>query len=179
MARDTSDNLEKFVKNNKSEFDGLTPKDSVWEEIQKELVSSTKDTKKTIFWRAAAIILFIFSIGLTFYIKQDNLTNKNSKIVYSDDFLNTEKYYTAIINDRQQLIRTVAQTYPDIESEFESDWEKLDKSYKNIKDEYRKNQSEEILNALVQNLQHRVNLLNKQIEVLQAIKNKEKSTLEV
>lgn len=179
MKRDTQDKLEKHVEEHRSEFDTLSPKESVWEGIHAELDSSKRTNVKMVLWRAAAIILFVFSIGLTFYVNQDNILKRSQAVVYDTEFLDTEKYYTSVISDRQDLIRTVAQSYPEIETDFKLDWKQLDDNYQRLKVEYEANQSDDIRNALVQNLRSRVSLLNKQIEVLEEIDSDNKNILEI
>ncbi len=178
MKQDVQDNLEKFAKNHKGEFDSLTPSDSLWEGVQIKLEASKNATTKMIFWRVAAIILFIFSVGITFYANKYSIVQHN-KVVYDSEFIATEKYYTSVINERQQLVTLVANTHPEIKSDFELDWKTLDLSYAKLKGEYSKNQSTEILDALVQNLRSRVNLLNKQIEILESIESDEEKFLEI
>ncbi len=173
------DNLKKFVNEHKDEFDSITPKDLVWEGINSKLEASKVSASKIIFWRSAAILLFICSIGLTFYANKDSALVANKRVVYDNDFLTTEKYYASVIQEREALVIMVASTYPEIKNEFELDWNILDKSYANLKEEYAKNQSSEVLNALVQNLQSRVNLLNKQINILKQIDSKKPTVVEI
>ena len=179
MTRDMQDNLKNFVKDHRDEFDALEPKDKIWAGIHKELEPSNKANAKMIFWRAAAIILFVCSIGLTFYVNKDLLNKSTGSIVYDSEFVSTENYYRSIINERQQLIKMVAKTYPDIKNDFEEDWKILDQSYSQLKEEYAKSQSKEIVNALVQNLRSRVNLLNKQIEILESVDKDKTDILEI
>ncbi len=179
MTRDMQDDLEKFVKEHRDEFDDLSPGGHVWKGIHKELSSDVKSKQKMFVWQAAAVILFAFSVGLTLYINKDILLPTENHVVYDNEFIETENYYASVINARQQLIKTVVQTYPDVESDFESDWKMLDKSYKSLKQEYEKNQSEEIRNALLQNLRARLSLLNRQIEVLEQIKKANDNIIDI
>ena len=179
MTQDTQDSLKNFVKSHKNEFDTLTPKDKIWEGIHKELEQSSKTNSKMIFWRAAAIILFVCSVGLTFYANIDSIWKNTPTIAYGSEFLSTEKYYRSVINERQQLITMVAKTYPEIKSDFEADWKVLDESYNNLKEEYSRSQSKEVITALVQNLRSRVNLLNTQIEILESIDRDETNIIEI
>lgn len=179
MTQDMQDNLENFVKNHKDEFDSLTPKEKVWEGIHNKLEESGRVNTKMIIWRAAAIILFIFSIGITFYANKGSIFKSEAPIAYDSEFLSTEKYYKSVINERQQLIVMVANTHPEIRSDFEADWKVLDQGYAKLKVEYSKNQSRDVLNALIQNLQSRANLLNKQIEILESINSDKSNILEI
>lgn len=179
MTRDMQDKLEKFVKDNKSEFDSLTPKDKVWDGIHNELEASSNANLKMVIWRAAAIILFVLSIGLTFYTSIESILKSSSDVVYDTEFLISEEYYTSVINERQQVIALVANTYPEVKIDFELDWEILDESYAKLKEEYARNESKEVLNALVQNLRLRVSLLNKQIEILISLDSDNKNILDI
>lgn len=177
MTKDTQDNLEKFIKNHREEFDSLTPREAIWENIHKDLDARNGQSNYFILWKVAAVILFMFSLGLMVFINKDYFDS--NEVVYDSEFLTTESYYASVINERQQTIKIVAQNFPDIEHDFESDWVGLDQNYKQLKKEYEKNQSEEIRNALVQNLRARVSLLNRQIEVLGQIKNTKNNILKI
>ena len=100
MTQDTQDSLKNFVKSHKDEFDTITPKDKIWEGIHKELEQSTRTNSKMIFWRAAAIILFVCSIGLTFYANRDSILKNTPSIAYDSEFLSTEKYYKKLFPDQ-------------------------------------------------------------------------------
>jgi len=179
MTRDMQDNLEKFVKEHRDEFDDLSPNEHVWEGIHKKLSSDVRSKQKMFVWQAAAVILFVFSAGLMLYINIDMLVSNENTVVYDTEFIETEHYYASVINTRQQLIKTTAKSYPEIESDFESDWKMLDQSYKNLKKEYEKNQSEEIRSALLQNLRARTGLLDRQIEVLEQIKKATNNIIDI
>lgn len=179
MTRDMQDKLEKFVKTNKDKFDKLTPRDSIWERIKTDLDTSSENHIKMIFWRAAAIALFVLSVGLTFYANRDSIFSQGNAVVEDDEFMTTEQYYSSIISERQDMIKAIAASYPDVETDFESDWDVLDQNYKQLKNEYKQNKSEEVLHALIQNLQARVNLLNKQMEVLREMKNEDENQVQI
>ncbi len=178
MTRDMQDNLEKFVKEHKDEFDDLIPNNSTWKNIHKELEVSNY-AHKLMIWKVAAMLLLVFSLGLTVFINRDYFEPKNVVVAEDNEFLDTEAYYSSVIDQRQQLIKTVAHSFPDIENDFELDWKQLDLNYKQLKQEYEKDKSEELRNAIVQNLRARVSLLNRQIEVLRQIELIDDKTIEI
>lgn len=179
MTRDMQDKLEKLIKENKEKFDKLSPSDSIWEGIKTDLDTSSRHHIKMIFWRAAAILLFAISVGLMFYANKDSIMPSSNEVVANDEFKTTEKYYTTIINEREDLIKTIAASYPDVETDFENDWVVLDQNYEQLKKEYKNNKSEEVLHALIQNLQARVNLLNRQMEILNQMNGEDESQLQI
>ncbi len=179
MTQDMQDNLEKFVKEHRDEFDDLSPNESVWKGIDKEMSSDTKRPSKMYLWQAAAVVLLALSVGLIMYINKDAIVPTQNVVAYDNEFIKTENYYASVINTKQQLIKIEAHTYPEIESDFENDWKMLDESYKSLKHEYEKNKSEELRSALVQNLRARLSLLNRQIEVLDQIKIASNNTFNI
>ncbi len=179
MTPGMQDNLEQFIKDNKNEFDDLSPSDDVWRGVQQQLKPEKSSNSQLFIWKAAAMILFAFSLGLTLFVNRGMFQTSEQVVVQDEEFKNTENYYTSVINERQQLIIKVGQSFPDVEKDFELDWVALDQGYKSLKKEYEQNQNDEIKNALVQNLRARVNLLNRQIEVLEQIEKENISIIEI
>ncbi len=180
MKQDMQDSLEEFIRKNKEEFDDLSPKKSTWKNVHRAIESKPNYFNRMLMWKVAAIALFLFSLGLTLFVNRDYLLpSTEAIIVYDDEFIETEAYYTSVINQRQEAIKSVAYKLPDVERDFELEWTLLDKSYKEIKQEYGKNNSEEIRNALLQNLRARVSLLNRQMEVLEQIKKQDAETIKI
>ncbi len=167
MNKAMEDKLEKFIRNNRTAFDTQEPSEKLWDNIHFQLDGRVEPINYLFMWRAAAVLLFICSVGLLLYINRP--VGKTTPEVATDEFTTTEQYYIRLISERQQRVLAVANKYPDIEQDFESDWKALDSSYKDLKEQYTKYKSQETLHALIQNLQAKANLLNKQMDVLQTI----------
>lgn len=172
MKEDTlEDRLERFVKLNRSQFDDQQPREVVWDGINERLeVKPEAKVRQLVWWRAAAVLFFVFTIGLL--LKDSFITTTNTEVV-GDVFMQTESYYTAQISDKEQLIEIYLVDYPGLSVEFKSDIEQLDNMYLQLKEEYKVNNSEVVLDALIMNLQSRIDLLNRQLNVIKSINQKD------
>lgn len=179
MAQDMQDNLEKFVQEHLDEFDDLNPREVSWKNIDHQLDIKPPFFNQMIVWKVAAILFFVFTIGLTLFINRDFVQYNETAAVIDKEFVNTKAYYISLIDQRQQLIKRASESFPEIGKDFESDWVLLDQNYKKLKKEYKKDQTEELRNALVFNLRARVSLLNRQIEVLKQINKLDNNIFEL
>lgn len=157
------DELEKFVIENRDSFDSRNPGDQVWTHIDKKL------NKRTLFWpqvwRVAAMIFMIS----TAYLLVDQNGNQEQGATLPLEFQQAEAYYISQISDRKELIKNELK---DIDGrDFLKEIDMLDSMYVELKKTYQTNaSSERISDALINNLQLRAEILDRQLEVLKIIK---------
>ena len=79
--------------------------------------------------------------------------------------------YTQLIDDKRAVLKEMTENNPDLYQEFSTDLDRLEKSYQSLKADFPKNPNQEVLiQAMIQNLQLQINLLNEQLRVIQRIK---------
>ena len=167
------DKLEKFVAENREAFDTESPRNEVWDNIESGLI--WKDRKSAmgagIVWKAAAVILLVVSTFLV--IQQVNLRNEidqmEAGLHLSEEFRNAEMYYVDIISQKKELVSSFEIDDVQVSNEFEDDIKKLDMIYEELKEELKNNNNEFVLDAMIKNLQLRVEVLNRQLEILEII----------
>ncbi len=165
------DRLERFIKQNRSRFDDERPNDVVWNGINDRLaVTPDVKVRQLVWWRAAAVIFFVCSIGLLF---KDGLLPVSPNELANDPFIQTEHYYASQIADKEQLMQVYLVNYPGLGVEFKRDLEQLDEIYLELKEDYKINNSEVVFDALIMNLQSRIDLLNRQLNIIKNINQKE------
>lgn len=173
-----SSRLEDFIRNHKEEFDDKESSDMVWARISKEL---DKDPSKSPVvwnwtWRVAAVFFFLTSAWFLFEKVVQQRENGGQEVAMSDDyreFIEVDQYYTALISSKKQEIEDFRLANTDLEEEFLQDVNKLDSMYVELKDELKNFQyNEKLMDAVIRNLQLRVEILNQQISLLQRIKAK-------
>ena len=165
------DRIERFVRQSRGQFDDQEPDAKLWDKISKGIqLSSQGKMRQLVWWRAAAVLFFVFTMGL---LIKNNLPYTD--FVSNDDsqFAQTETFYSEQIKDKEQLIQVYLVDYPTLGAEFKSDLEQLDDNYLLLKEEYKSNNSEIILDALIINLQSRIDLLNKQLNIIRSINQQE------
>ncbi len=161
------DKLEKFIIENRDDFNIYEPSPAVWDKIQK----STKQQKvkklnlKTIVWRAA-IIIVIFASAFMFseYLHQGEniLSNrrKDRKIEKIPQLAEAEAYYTSMVNDKLKEINTYFGDNPDVKKEIQEDLSELDSMYEDLKNDLYDNiATQEIVEAMIQNYRLKLEIL--------------------
>lgn len=167
------DELEKFVKRNREAFDDEQPGEHIWEAVQRDLRSRHLRNKKNYLylWRAAAVFLFLSSAWLMFDKLGINEQGNKNYVYESAEMQDAEQFYFAIINEKRQEVVDAGYKNKRLESGFFYDLNALDSAYSILKSEMKLGNSSEIEDAMILNLQIRVEILNKQLDILKALKN--------
>ena len=172
------DKLEKYIRENKDKLDTGVPSDAVWESIEKEL---EEDVPRKIFnlsnlWKVAAVFFFGLSLYLLSQMNQPNdVTSIQVAHTVDAEFLETENFYASQISTKRSLLVKSSSTSPELVKDFTNDINKLDSIYQTLKEELKSGNTEALQNALIQNLQLRMELLNQQLIILENVKNTNKN----
>jgi hypothetical protein len=182
-SSDKKDRLERFVRDNRDGFDTLLPQDSLWSQIESRLHNEIpfvpENSKKKVRrlsnpyfdWRIAAGVFLALGIGFIFYLNQEYGLARDPRVAlkvpaYAREF---NQYNVAIDQKREEIIR-LAKNNPELYKDFSADLESLEKSYQSLRSNLPDAPNQEaLLQAMVQNLQWQVDLLNQQLEILQRI----------
>lgn len=153
------DQLEQFIIKNKDSFDDASPSDKVWSDIEK---SVRKDRSYLqVAWKAAAVL---FMVSTIFLLVDRSGDQPGSEL--SNEFQQAEVYYTKLISARRMEIKE--QLSPVDQQEFLQEIDQLDVLYGELKETYQANaSSERVLGAMISNLQLRLEILNKQLDILE------------
>ena len=172
------DNLEKFIKQNRNEFDTEDPRDELWGEINGELQKSGAHFSRSSgakMWRAAAVLLLLTTSWLVFdkLSKEHVEAQSTTENGYFSEFQEVEKHYMTLVSEKKKLLEKSAEDDPEYKKEFLKELENLDSQYNGLKENLKFGNPEEIINALIINLQLRVEILNRQLEVIEELNKKE------
>lgn len=169
------DNLERFVAENRDQFDLCEPDQRLWKGIQSR-VSRKKALQigtKGILWRAAAVIV-IFTIS---FLVQEYLHRNNSLSGWKDRSINTdvipelkeaEIYYTTLVNEKLTEIQPLINDFPDLSNELRNDLAELDSIYSSLKNDLADNiANDEVVEAMIQNYRLKLEILEDLLNFLQ------------
>jgi hypothetical protein len=169
------DNLEKFIHENREQFDNREPGDELWNNISNKLDHSHRPERfiNHWIWKAASIVLFVAVLGLLIerQFRQAKEVTINRPQKQTIEFKQVEEYYTSLIVSKRAEIQDYLQANPSFRNEFTGDILQLDSMYVSLKMELSNNYSEKIVDAMIVNLQMRIRILNQQLNILQKIKN--------
>ncbi len=165
------DQLEQFIMKNRSSFDDAEPSEKVWKGIDKKVRKSQNFLQ--VAWKVAAVI---FMVSTVYLLLEKNLRDSQfdqlvaESAQQSEELQQAEDYYTQLINVKKLEIQE--QLTPDEQDEFLEEIEQLDELYLELKKTYQTTTaSERIVDAMINNLQLRLNILNKQLEILENVKD--------
>lgn len=178
-----NDRLEEFIRSNSEEFDDKKPADKVWQNIRSALKnepSGPVGSDKNVYtfswvWKAAAVFFFLTSSWFLADKVLNGDTEPASEVAVSaeyQDFMAADKYYTSLISQKKAEIEDFRLSNGNLEDEFLQDVNKLDSMYVELKKELESFQyNEKLMDAVIRNLQLRVEILNQQITLLQKIQS--------
>jgi|GEM_PF-666867 len=192
----SQDNLDDFIKNNKEAFSDKNPPEKLWDDISSDLDQHvfkvyTSDKKKkqkqvpiSYLWRMAAafIILIIATLWIQFKLINPNESQvglseteqKPSLENIDPELLEAELYYEQVINMKKNEVAQYDLVSYGLQDDFKYDIELLDSAYSEIKQEMLEGKSNDMLvNAMINNLQQRMGILNRQLEILRSLQNKD------
>jgi len=175
------DNLEKFILQNREEFDFNEPSPEIWDKIENRKPKSkiiTINWKKNIL-RAASVIIIA---SITFFIQEyrhrdevkENTISQNNKNVIIPELKEVEDYYNNEVDRKMKEITKLANYNSEIQQHLETDLAELDSVYFELKNDLNDNiDNEEVVAAMVQNYKVKLQVLEEILYFLEA-KNKNK-----
>ncbi|MBC6401720.1 MAG: hypothetical protein GDA51_12925 [Ekhidna sp.] len=157
------DRFEKFIIDNRNSFDNESPSNELWGRIEKDI--HPNKASFGLLWKVAAALFLISTIVLLI-----ERLNEPVGPVFSPEFVQAEDYYVTLINQRKNILKE--RLNADQEKRFLQEINQLDSMYLELKKTYKINAaSERVIDAMINNLRLRSDILNRQLEFLENIKN--------
>jgi len=176
------DNLEKYIKKHRQQMDDKLPRADLWSEIESQIKDDTKQvtlSKPVMYWRAAAVLLLL----VTSWLVIDKFTldaPKVSNVVVQEinpELAEAETYYTTMINQKREEIVLLGDKYA-LGRDFMRDIDQLDQMYEKLKLDLNSGNEDNLVDAMIRNLQLRIEILNQQLQIIQSIeKSQENDTV--
>ncbi|MCO4293390.1 hypothetical protein NF867_10985 [Solitalea sp. MAHUQ-68] len=166
--------LEKFVEEHRDEFDVYEPSAEVWRSIEKTMRKEPKVFKLNFNWRIAAAIALIIGFGVTvFRVVNRPPQPEDSLARINPEYAQTAYHMAALIDIKRDELKRIQKEQPELYKEFSGDLERLDKNYQSMKVQLSGAANQEkLVEAMIQNLQLQIDLLNQQLTIIQRINSK-------
>lgn len=166
------DQLEDFVQSNREKFEDKHSAENLWERIESDLDQNTSVGTNT-WWKVAAVIFLVSTMALTV----DRFTaEEETQIVneYHQDFSQAEAFYTSLIEEKRNEILAYDS---ELVASFSNDLTELDDMYAELKRVFEVQLADEkLIGAMISNLQLRIQILNRQLEILENINKTQNET---
>ena len=183
--------IERFIRDNRESFDQFEIPAGLWDKIDNGLgrldtfpgeTTSEEPKKKIVFrqkyWAMAASVALL--IGCFWVYNHTFKTENTDKIIakVSPEFGDRMVQYASLIERKREEIREIETQNPVLYKEFASEIENLNQDYQNLKAELPQTPNqEELVKAMIQNLQVQLDILNKQLSIIQKIKDYQKNPM--
>lgn len=124
------------------------------------------------YWTWAASIALLLLAGSLWWINDRYAPTKQADVVaFSPTYAKEVAQYSSLIEAKRTELQQLTESNPDLYGDFAQDLDRLEASYKGLKKELPNTPNQEILiQAMIQNLQLQIDLLNEQLRVIQRIK---------
>lgn len=192
-----ANNIERFVRDNRDGFDSNDPSPKVWENIEKQLNLKSTPVRSISWkrWSVAAAVIVALGTGILWFTNRkpdisilpvaktntdtprtegkESIRHKEVDIADIDpDYAQQVAQFTSLIDKKQIEIKTIEKDQPELYQKFSDDIQRLDSTYSALKLQLPVNTNkEELLQAMIYNLQLQINLLNQQLSIIQKIKH--------
>ncbi len=184
------DEIEKFITQNREAFDSEAPDAKVWVSIQKGMQQGKSVRMVPLYhlWQVAASIIVLLGTGIGWLMYENRQLQENaaSTLPTNDairvtldqiapELAEAEDFYTRQIQLKSDELSHYDLKKLGVGKDYETELKKLNEAYGELKNDFYKTGSQRVVEAMIQNLQYRMELLNKQLEILEKV---QKQTLQ-
>ena len=163
------DNLEQIITSQREAFDDKEPREKLWERIEFEMDKPQQNLSWL--WKAAVIVL-VALCGFLLWERGENQAYVDQLVELDPEFEETEMYYSKLISEKQLIIENFQIDDPALKVSFKNDMASLDSMYTELKTEFIETNNTAVIDAMIYNLQLRMELLNQQLMILEKIEQR-------
>jgi len=168
------DNLEKYIRDNRDNWNDRETPANAWERVEKELESESPKESNISGWPKMLMVLIGIGIAVTLFFvlkSADPVVGENELLQFAatSEYQETEQYYRSTIELNLVTLKNLTSDATLLE-----DLGQLDEIEKELRTEYTLAQGaykEEILHALIINHQTKLGLLERMLEEIKNMKN--------
>jgi hypothetical protein len=191
MKNQENRKLEQFIQNNREDFDMHEVPAGLWDKIDKsfgkEIIQDTEPDEiiikfkkssisKLKIWAMAASIILLIGCFSTFYLKNNSESTEQIVAQVAPQYGDKMVQYASLIETKREEIKEIETHNPAMYKEFSSEIEKLNQDYQNLQAELPQTPNQgELVEAMIQNLQVQLDILNRQLIIIQKVKEYQKN----
>lgn len=178
--KEKNDRLIQFIDQHQDSFEEDFSSDKVWNKIEATISTPHKSFKQRylpiLTKVAAAIILMIAGAGIWGLINsKSQVTDIELKVAnqYNPEYADQIIKFTGLVEQRQEELKKISYSAPNFYQNFSKDLDELENVYTNLKSNlYNNPNREDLLIALIENLEMQADVLNQQLAVIKNLKQR-------
>lgn len=175
-----SKRLEKFIIDNREEFDDLEPSAGLWDRIEQQMETKVVELPKKreaktfslgFVLRVAAIIIVVMGVGFGAYLQSQKSTGVDLAAI-NPEYAKQQVQYVSLIESKRNELKELTKSDPQLYHEFDGEINKMEASYKKLKHDLATSPNQErVLRAMIRNLQIQAEVLNQQLQVIEQFRD--------
>ncbi|QEC51772.1 hypothetical protein EDD80_102335 [Anseongella ginsenosidimutans] len=173
-----NDRLRHFIDNHRGEFDVHEPPQRVWKNIEKEFFPRQRFFSPFFsVLKVAAVIAVLLTVSFLAVRQLMRLVEPEERIVnnINPSAARQQAQYISLIETKRSELRQLQQSEPELYAEFAEEIESLETGYASLKSQLTAAPDQAlVLEAMIQNLRYQIELLNRQLEIIQKINEAKK-----
>ncbi len=179
------DKLKKWADENREAFDDLEPSDAVWSQIEQKLDAekSKQERSRPVLWvwKVAAVLFLGLSLTLLidkFRPNEVNLASSESLPVdLPPEFKQVEQFYNTRLEEGKKELADLSKGDPQLFVEMTSELLRMDSLYLQLRTKLpHASNPEAVMDAMTTNLKLRMELLQRQLQLLEQFKDRRSET---
>ena len=186
--------LEQIIQNNREAFDNCEAPAGLWDKIDKSLgkeIIQNLEADEVVFkfkkssisrfksWAIAASVLLVMSYLSVFYSNNKSDTIEQIIADVAPQYGDKMVQYTSLIESKREEIKQIETHDPVMYKEFATEIEKLNQDYQNLQTELSQTPNQEdLVKAMIQNLQVQLDILNRQLKIIEKVKEYQKNPMQ-
>ena len=186
--------LEQIIQNNREAFDNCEAPAGLWDKIDKSLgkeIIQNSEADEVVFkfkkssisrfksWAIAASVLLVMSYLSIFYLNNKSDTIEQIIADVAPQYGDKMVQYTSLIESKREEIKQIETHDPVMYKEFATEIEKLNQDYHNLQTELSQTPNQEdLVKAMIQNLQVQLDILNRQLKIIEKVKEYQKNPMQ-
>lgn len=173
-----TDKLEKFIIENRNDFDDLVPDPAIFNRIQKREPETISLNWTKVLVRVAAVMVIAVTsyIFIDYMVKEDQSTMLVEKETIDpndaemvQELVEAEYYYSARINERKEEFYCLTANNTGLRDDINLELVELDHVFKDLKEDLKDNaDNEEVVFAMIQNYRIKLEILEEILEQLRS-----------
>ena len=168
------DELEHFFEEHGDDFDVHQPPANLWQRLNKQLRPAQRRTYR---WYIAAAASVAFLFGVCTWLARPGVPEVAGHdvvdVTVAPELKEAVAYYASMVETKRNELSPFGTRYPDLFKDFSTEMDTLHVLYRQLVAEYKASDGNEAVSqALIENLQMQVQLLSKQLQIIQSLKNK-------
>jgi septal ring factor EnvC (AmiA/AmiB activator) len=183
--------LEQFIQNHRQDLDRHEVPVGLWDKIDKSLgkeIIQNPEPDEVVFkfkkssisklkiWAMAASLVLLIGYSLAFYLNNKSDSTEQIVAEVAPQYGDRMVQYTSLIESKREEIKQIETHDPMMYKEFATEIEKLNQDYQSLQTELSQTPNQEdLVKAMIQNLQVQLDILNRQLKIIEKVKQYQKN----